>query len=198
MTAGGSTVTCLPVQLADSGEGTSGITNAPEDSASSRLPLEVEPDELSDEWQSAIFFRLGGQESRRDIQLLRQQSKVYGVGIETDIIEHANASVVILRLQLFITEDDPLVGEVLLTPGGARTHYEVLGLLGRQAELTWFCSDQEYHLIHQQKLPLSQEWRDEFLALRSESFKRDAILRLAGKYSAQTAFAEIVSNYGLR
>ncbi|OED37490.1 hypothetical protein AB833_23365 [Chromatiales bacterium (ex Bugula neritina AB1)] len=178
MTAGGATVTCLPVQLEEPAE---------ENSASEEVC-----------WQSAVFFRLGGNESTRDIRLLRSGSKAYGVGIETDIIEHENASVVMLRLQLFVQPDDPLIGEVLLTPGGAETHYEVLGLLGNQQTLTWFCSDQEYNLIHQQQQPLSDEWRQEFLALRAESFKRDAILRLAGKYSAQTAFAEIVSNYGLR
>lgn len=199
MTAGGATVTCLPVQLSDPTDGKSGINPAAlGDTDTRHLPLDVEPSDLSDDWQSAIFFRLGGRESQRDIRLLRKQSKVYGVGIETDIIEHEHASVVVLRLQLFITADDPLVGEVLLTPGGAQTHYEVLGLLAKQSELTWFCSDQDYNLIHQQKLPLSQEWRDEFLALRSESFKRDAVLRLAGKYNAQSAFAEIVSSYGLR
>ncbi len=178
MTGGGATVTCLPVKLGET--------------PSQKIAFD------GDRWQSAVFFRLGGSESQKDIRLLRNNAKAYAVGIETDIIEHANASVVMLRLQLFIQPDDPLIGEVLLTPGGAETHYEVLGLLGEQETLTWFCSDQEYNLIHQQQQPLSDEWRKEFLDLRAESFKRDAILRLAGKYSAQTAFAEIVSNYGLR
>lgn len=182
MSAGGSTVTCLPVQLgSDSG--------LPDHS--------VADQEMPGKWESAIFFRLGGSESQKDISILKKADKAFSVGIETDIIEHENASVVMLRLQVF-TQSDPLVGEVLLTPGGAETHYEILGLLGEQQELTWFFSDQHYQMVHQQKQPLSQEWRDEFLALRSEAFKRDSLIRLAGKYSAQTAFAEIVSNYGLR
>ena len=171
MNAGGSTVTCLPVQLDTESEAV---------------------------WQSALFFRLGGQESQRDIRLLKKTTDAFAVGIETDIIEHANATVVLLRLQVFTQKDNPLIGEVLLTPGGAETHYELLGLLGKQETLTWFFSHQNYQVIHQQRQPLSKESQDEFLALRSEAFKRDSIIRLAGKYSAQTAFAEVVSNYALR
>lgn len=184
MSAGGSTVTCLPVQLGAEGES-----------------VEFNDTTLlqgADNWQSAIFFRLGGSESQRDIGLLKNAKSAYSLGIETDIIEHENASVVMLRVQVFTQQDNPLVGEILLTPGGAETHYEILTLLSGQQELTWFFSDQKFQLIHQQKQPLTQEWRDEFLALRNEAFKRDSLIRLAGKYSAQTAFAEIVSHYGLR
>jgi len=176
MNAGGATVTCLPVCI-DEG-----------DDQSNR----------EGQWQAAIFFRLGGRESQGDIEILQNKKAAFAVGMETDIIEHANASVVVLRVQLYTQPDDPLVGEVLLTPGGAETHYEVLGLLSQQQTLSWFCADQDYHLLHQQRQELSQAWRDEFLALRTESFKRDAVLRLAGKYNAQTAFAEIVSNYAIR
>ncbi len=114
------------------------------------------------------------------------------------MIEHANATVVLLRLQMYTQKDNPLVGEVLVTPGGAETHYEILTLLSEQQTLTWFLSDQEFRIIHQQRQPLNDEWRGEFLALRDEAFKRDAVIRLAGKYNAQTAFAEVVSHYALR
>jgi len=171
MSSGGSTVTCLPVQL--------------------------DSDDVRG-WQSAFFFRLGGRESVDDIKLLEKTTEPLSVGLETDLIEHANATVVLLRLQVYTQQDDPLIGEVLLTPGGAETHYEILGLLGEQESLTWFFSDQDYKVIHQQRQPLAKPWQDEFLALRSEAFKRDSIIRLAGKYSAQTAFAEVVSNYALR
>jgi len=173
MKAGGSTVTCLPVKI------------------------EV-PVGQTDEWQSAIFFRLGGVESKADIKLLKQQQSALSVGLETDLIEHENATVVLLRVQIFTNPDNPLVGEVLITPGGAETHYEILTLLGGQQSLTWFFSDQDFNTIHQQRQPLNDQWREEFLALRDEAFKRDALIRLAGKYSAQTAFAEVVSNYALR
>ncbi len=169
MSAGGSTVTCLPVKLDE-----------------------------DDSWQSAVFFRLGGHESQADINLLSHQQSALSVGIETDLIEHANATVVMLRLQLFTRPDDPLVGEVLITPGGAETHYEILTLLSAQQTLTWFLSDQEFQIIHQQRQPLSDDWRQEFLDLRDEAFKRDTLLRLSGNYSAQTAFAEVVSHYALR
>ena len=185
MGAGGSTVTCLPVQLEH-------------DQVSAENHPETVVDDASKSWQSAIFFRLGGTESQRDIRMLKKATSAYSVGIETDIIEHENASVVMLRLQLFAKKDDPLVGEVLLTPGGAETHYEILTLLSEQRELTWFFSDQDFQIIHQQKQPLSQDWRDEFLALRNEAFKRDSLIRLAGKYNAHSAFAEVVSHYSLR
>lgn len=169
MSSGGSTVTCLPVKL-----------------------------EEDDEWQSAVFFRLGGQESQADIELLNSRQSALTVGIETDLIEHANATVVLLRLQVFTQIDNPLVGEVLITPGGAETHYEILTLLSKQQTLTWFLSDQEFRIIHQQRQPLTDEWRAEFLDLRDEAFKRDTMIRLSGKYNAQTAFAEMVSHYALR
>lgn len=178
-------MTCLPVQLG----------------AQDDITANIETDgrgSLIEQWQSAIFYRLGGSESQNDIELLKNAQSAFSVGLETDIIEHDNASVVMLRLEIFTQIDNPLVGEVLLTPGGAESHYEILGLLGEQKELTWFFSDQQYNVIHQQKQPLSKEWRDEFLALRSEAFKRDSLIRLAGKYSAQTAFAEVVSRYSLR
>lgn len=170
MKAGGSTVTCLPVKI----------------------------EATSDEWQSAIFFRLGGKESKTDIDLLKKQQSALSVGIATDLIEHESATVVMLRLQIFTQPDDPLVGEVLITPGGAETHYEILTLLGAQQTLTWFLSDQEFNVIHQQRQPLNDDWRQEFLDLRDEAFQRDTIIRLAGKYNAQTAFAEVVSHYALR
>ena len=93
---------------------------------------------------------------------------------------------------------DPLIGEVLLTPGGAETHYEILGQLSTQESLVWFFSDQNYRVIHQQVQPLAEEWRNEFDALRSEAFKRDTLIRLSGKYNAQAAFADVVSRYSLR
>jgi len=173
MKAGGSTVTCLPVKIEVS---------------------ESQPDE----WQAALFFRLGGEESQKDIELLKNQESAFSVGLETDLIEHENASVVLLRVQMFTRPDNPLVGEVLITPGGAETHYEILTLLGAQQSLTWFLSDQDFNTIHQQRQPLNDQWREEFLALRDEAFKRDALIRLSGKYSAQTAFAEVVSHYALR
>ena len=173
MKAGGSTVTCLPVKIEDD-------------------------DSKTDEWQAAIFFRLGGEESQADIALLEKQESAFSVGLETDLIEHENASVVLLRVQMFTRPDNPLVGEVLITPGGAETHYEILTLLSAQQSLTWFLSDQDFNTIHQQRQPLNDQWRDEFLALRDEAFKRDSLIRLAGKYSAQTAFAEVVSHYALR
>lgn len=185
MSSGGSTVTCLPVQLDDA------------QISADKAPA-PRSDDASGLWQSAIFFRLGGIESQRDIRLLKKAESAFSVGIETDIIEHENASVVMLRLQLFAQKKDPLVGEVLLTPGGAETHYEILTLLSEQDELTWLFSDQDFQIIHQQKQPLSQDWRDEFLALRNEAFKRDSLIRLAGKYNAHSAFAEVVSHYSLR
>jgi len=179
MTAGGSTVTCLPVRI-DLDH------SSPAESAN------------AGSWQSAIFFRLGGSESSTDIRLLSQSSQPFGIGMETDIIEHENASVVVLRLQVFVQPHDPLIGEVLLTPGGAETHYEILGQLSKQDSLVWFFSDQNYRVIHQQVQPLAVEWRNEFDALRSEAFKRDTLIRLSGKYNAQAAFADVVSRYSLR
>ena len=195
MSAGGSTVTCLPVQL---DQETLISPDTGSDSSDTQPDMRVASPVLPGRWQSCIFFRLGGSESRNDIEILSSGAGPFTVGIETDIIEHEFASVVVLRLQVFTEATDPLVGEVLLTPGGAETHYEILGLLGEQQSLTWFFSDQQYRQIYQQAQSLSQEWRDEFLALRSEAFKRDSIIRLAGKYNAQAAFADVVSQYSLR
>lgn len=189
MSAGGATVTCLPVQIDPD---LSDVTDAPSVTAPQT------PSISSDKWQSAVFFRLGGSESKKDIQILSSQQGPFSLGLETDIIEHESASVVMLRVQVFAQQDNPLVGEVLLTPGGAETHYEILSLLSGQEQLYWFFSDARYRVIYQQSQPLAQPWRDEFKALRDEAFKRDALIRLTGKYNAHAAFAEVISRYSLR
>jgi len=171
MSAGGSTVTCLPVQLTDDALPVEPNSGGPGNGKSPVVDVDAGYHSMLQQWQSCIFFRLGGVESRDDIDVLNSSAGPFTVGIETDIIEHENASVVVLRLQVFTNPADPLVGEVLMTPGGAETHYEILGLLGEQQSLTWFFSDQQYNQIYQQSQSLSQEWRDEFLALRSEAMQ---------------------------
>lgn len=168
MATGGSMVTCLPVQL----DGR--------------------------DWESAIFFQLAGKESATDLKLIRERNRPLPLSIETDLLERDNGTVVLLRLEVFARANDPLAGEILLLPGGAEAHFEVLDLLAKQPHLSWFFGDHKYRIVHSQAHPLSEEQRTEFAALRDDALKRDAIIRMTGRYDAQAAFASVVANYDLR
>lgn len=168
MDAGGGVVTCLPVQM---------------DQA---------------DWEAAIFFRVSGPESKLDRRALNRAASPLPVAIEGDLIEAEHAAVVILRAEVHTRSDDPLHGEILLLPGGARSHFETLQLLSKQPRLCWFFGDASARIIHSQQHALDQDYRDGFSGLLSDAVRHDAMIRCTGRYDAQAAFADVVSHYALR
>lgn len=168
MSASGAAVTCVPVQL---------------DSAS---------------WETAVFFQLLGPESKEDRRVLREAKSPLRIGIETDLVTHEHAAVVLLRLEVYTSKDNPLVGEVLIPPGEDKAYFDTLSLLAQQQRLCWFFGDEAFWLIYSQQSRLEDEHRAEFDDLLRDATKHDALIRCTGRYDLRAALSDIVSRYELR
>ncbi len=168
MLATGATVTCMPVRL-DGGD-----------------------------WEAAVFFHLTGPESKRDRQLLAKAKRPLAVSVEADLLELQQASVVVLRFEVATIPENPLAGEVLLTPGDVRTHFDTLQLLCRQRRLCWFFGDGDFRVLHSQQNPVGEEQRASFDELLADCVRHDALIRASARYDAQAALAEVVGHYDLR
>lgn len=152
----------------------------------------------SDEWESAIFFQVGGSESKHDRRILTRTQNAVPVAIETDVIKHNSAAVVVIRIEVFTDELDPLAGEILLTPGETATHFETLKLLTTQSILRWFFSDAAYWVIHNQQNQLGPAEHAAFQEDLDEATQHDAMVRLTGQYDVESALREVVSHYEFR
>ncbi|MEE8634813.1 MAG: hypothetical protein V3T12_02255 [Acidiferrobacterales bacterium] len=168
MQASGATVTCLPVRLD------------------------------GNEWETALFFRLSGPECKRDRQILAKTRQPLPVTLETDLLELPSAAVVTLRAEVYTMADDPLAGEILLTPGGSRTHFDALKLLSEQDRLCWFFGDPDFRQLHSQQNPLGVEQRQSIDDLLRDAVRHDALVRATARYDAQAALSEVVVHYDLR
>lgn len=168
MAASGATATCVPVKLG------------------------------SDTWETAFFVQLGGAECKRDRRILSKTQQPLPIGIETELLENQHAAVVMLRFEVYTDPEDPLVAEVLLTPGEGPEQFDALKLLAEQSRLCWFFGDQDYWTLHSQQHPLETEQHASFDELLRDAVKHDALIRCTGRYDAQAALAHIVSHYELR
>lgn len=168
MRKNGAAATCVPVQLDD------GV------------------------WEAALFLSVDGSESQRDLEVLTDSRETLPVTLETDFIEHPLAGVVLLRLEVSTLPEDPLVVEILLTPGNTKSHHESLQMLSRQPRLVWFFGDGQFCIVHRQQQPLSAEIHEHFSALARDVVAHDALIRCSSRYDADAAVAEIVSHYELR
>ncbi len=166
----GSSVTCLPVSI-DSGS-----------------------------WEAAIFFQIGGSESKSDRRTLaRLDNLAVPVAIETDVIKHQSAAIVVLRFEVYTRgDDDPLIGEVLLAPGETESHFETLKLLSAQPVIRWFFADVSYWIIHRQQNQLGCTEHGAFEDVLEQATQHDALVRVTGKYDVQAALTEVVSHYEYR
>ena len=97
------------------------------------VPVQFEPPR----WQAAFFFQVAGPESKQDRRAMRRGEGPFTIGLETDVVETEHGAVVILRPELHINADDPLVMEILLTPGEGGAHHEALRYLSEQPSLNW-------------------------------------------------------------
>ncbi len=168
MDTSGASVTCVPVRL-DGGD-----------------------------WESAVFFQIGGSQSKEDRRILRRSTKPVPLEIETDIIEHESATVIMLRFEALTVPEDPLAGEVLLTPGASPRQFEVLKLLTRQNRLCWFFSDASYWVLHAQQHDLGKAHHDTFDELLRQAVQKDAVIRMTAGYDAGAALSFVASHYELR
>ncbi len=164
----GSSVTCIPVKF-DSGD-----------------------------WESAIFFQVGGSECKQDRRILNRTQNPLPVAIESDVIKHQSAAVIVIRLEIETSQSDPLAGEVLLTPGERESHFETVRLLSEQSVLRWFFCDSAYWVIHSQQNQLGASENAIFKEVLEEATQHDAMIRLTGRYDVEPALREVVSHYEFR
>lgn len=157
------------------------------------------PVEFSDgSWESTVFFELSGDECELDRRILKQTGSPLGINLEAELIEHARASVVMLRFEILTQTDDPLAGEVLVVPGLGDVQFDTLKCLGSQRYLKFYFSDDMYNVIHSQQLVLSDQERQGYAQILEEVISHDALIRLTGKYDAMAALSEIVDHYEIR
>ena len=164
----GSSVTCLPVQF-DGGD-----------------------------WESAVFFQVAGSESKEDRRVLAKTDAALAVSVESELIQHSNASIIVIRLEVYTKEASPLIGEVLLCPGEKESHFETMKLLSEQPTLRWFFSDAAYWIIHTQQNRLGPTEHATFQEVLDEAVNHDAMVRMTGKYDANNALTEVLSHYEFR
>ncbi len=149
-------------------------------------------------WESAVFFEVGGKECKADRRLLRRTKTTLPVTVETDLISHANGSIVMLRFEVATRHENPLVGEVLLVPGLGDTQFDTLQYLTEQKQIRWYFGDAAYDVIHSQQTTLFDHERQGYTDLLQDAVNHDAVLRLTGKYNAASAIDEVCSNYAFR
>ena len=77
-------------------------------------------------WEAAFFFHIAGPESKQDRRDMRRGQGPFAMGLESDVVETEHGAVVILRPELHVNPHDPLVMEILLTPGDGGAHHEAL------------------------------------------------------------------------
>lgn len=149
-------------------------------------------------WESTVFFELGGKQCKDDRRHLRKTKTALPVAIEADLIEHANASVVMLRFEVMTSAEEPLVGEVLLAPGMGDVQFETLQLLSTQSHLKMYFGDSAYYVLYSQQIILGDRERQGYGEILQDAVTHDAIVRLSGKYDAMKALHEVVDHYEVR
>jgi hypothetical protein len=146
-------------------------------------------------WEAALFFHLAGPESKNDRRILAKSGHPFPIALETDLIEQAQAAIVVLRVEVHTRPENPLAGEILLTPGASPAHHEVLSLLSQQPRLCWFFADDDFQMLYSQEHPLTGEQHAEFSELMRDAVRHDTLIRCTGRYDAQAALSEIIGHY---
>ncbi len=150
------------------------------------------------DWQSAVFFELGGVECKQDRNILSQSNQTFPISLEADLIESATASVVMLRFEIMTNGDNPLAGEVLVVPGMGSVQFDTMKNLTEQQSLGFFFSDGGYNLIHSQQLLLQDRERQGYKEILEQAVSHDAVIRLTGRYNGIAGLKEVVANYAKR
>ena len=161
--------------------------------AATCLPVQFD----DDRWETAFFLHVEGPESKQDRRILKMQ-KTTPTELGVELLKHASAAVVMMRLEVQTIENDPLVFEILLVPGLINSHYESIKVLAQQQHIRYFFSDSDFRILQQQEQQISETQHQNFESLARESFAHDSVVRMAGKYDGHAALSEIVSHYQVR
>ena len=149
-------------------------------------------------FEAAFFLQVAGPESKEDRRIMRRSQGPFAMGLETDVVTTDHGAVVVIRPELHTRAEDPLVMEILLTPGDGGAHHEALGLLSRQPRLTWMFGDRAGWGIHAQSHPLGEGEHGAFAELLGDSLRHDTMVRMTATYDAGAAVSEVVRHYELR
>ena len=163
------------------------------DIAATCIPVQYD-DEV---WESAFFFHVAGPESKQDRRILKRD-KITPTILMTELMTHANASVVLMRFEIQTIINDPLVFEILFVPGEVSLHYECLKFLAQQNRLRYFFADSGFRVLQEQEQSINSAQHQNFEALAREAFAHDSVIRMTGQYNAQAALSEVVAHYQIR
>jgi hypothetical protein len=126
---------------------------------------------------------------------LKRSGSVVASRLNLELMTHENAAVVMMQLEIQTLANDPLIFEILLTPGEKTTHHECLRLLSRQQRLCWFFADSDFRVIRTQQQEIDPEQSVLFDQLAREASAHDSLIRISGRYSAEDALSQIASHY---
>lgn len=163
------------------------------DIAATCIPVQFD----GEAWESAFFFHIVGPESKQDRRILKR-GKLTPTVLTTELMTHANASVVLMRFEIQTIINDPLVFEILFIPGEVSMHYECLKFLAQQNRIRYLFGDSDFRVLQEQETKVSSSQHDKFETLAREAFAHDSVIRMTGQYNAQAALSEVVAHYQLR
>lgn len=153
-----------------------------------QLTLSCIPVQIDEQaWQAAIFYVL-----QPDAPCLGKGTLMGGpfaVGFEADTVEHENATLIEIGLEVSVPVE-PLRGTMLFLTGHSTPHHEALKLLTEQQDVPLFLGDEHCNLLWQQRVPLSDAHRMGFKELLDEAISRDAVIRMTGRYDPDAAFTD--------
>ena len=174
------TVTCIPVSI---------------DHDQSSLN-EHEGNGLQDEssWESAIFFVLPLSVTHSQVTSLFPASQLFPVAMEADLIEHENGTLIELAIEIDFGLPEKPAGRIVFLTGHIPVHHEAVTLLGQQQSIGLFIGDVHCKLLHQQRIPLAAGHRQAFNDMLKDALKRDALIKMSGKYDPDKVFGSVVSD----
>jgi hypothetical protein len=162
--------------------------------AATCVPVQLEgPD-----WETALFIHVSGPECKQDRRILKSAREPTPATLSAELMTHANAAIIVLRLEVMTVIDDPLVFEILLTPGAVSSHYECVKLLAGQQRICWFFGDGDFRVLQAQEQTIDRDKHESFESLAREAFAHDSLVRIAGKFDAEAALAEVAAHYAPR
>ncbi len=176
----GTTVTCMPVVIDESGQA---LAAADTLAQSAQLADAI--------WESAVFFVLPLSVTNKQLKKLFPSEKLFPVALEADLIEHDNGTLIELVVEIDLGLKQNPSGVLLFLTGHISSHYEAVQLLAKQDSIGLFIGDVHCNLLHQQKIPLADAHRSVFNEMLQEALRRDALIRMSGKYDAEAVFDSV-------
>ena len=159
--------------------------------AATCIPVKLE----GPQWETALFIHVAGPECEQDRRILKTARTPTPATLSAELMTHASASIIVLRLEVLTVVDDPLVFEILLTPGAVTSHYECVKLLAIQERICWFFGDSDFRVLQALEQVIDSDKHQRFEALAREAFAHDSLVRMAGNFNAEAALAEVAAHY---